>query len=232
VLKFEDSSRAELVDDLRDEQRRRWLVGDRVTAETVLDRNPRVRDDAEHALEFIYGEVMLREERGEFPAIEEYARRFPGLAERLVLLFEVHRALESGSLLDPTVHDRPAESTDPGSGSGSAAPIPMIAGYEIVEELGRGGMGVVYRAKQIGLNRFVALKVILAGGHAGKAQIERFRAEGEAVARLQHPNIVQIHDVGEQEGRPYFALELVEGGSLARRLNGAPQSATRAASWS
>ncbi len=230
---LEDSSLSELVDELRDEQRRRWLAGDRVAAEALLDHHPRVRDDTEHALEFIYGEVLLREERGEFPAIDEYSRRFPALADRLVLLFEVHRALESGRLLEPTLQGAVPGSTEAGAaGSASPGPIPRITGYEILDELGRGGMGVVYRARQIGLNRFVALKVILAGGHAGIAQIERFRAEGEAVARLQHPNIVQIHDVGEQEGRPFFALELVEGGSLARRLHGAPQSATRAASWS
>ena len=92
-------------------------------------------------------------------------------------------------------------------------------------------MGVVYLARQLGLNRLVALKMILAGGHAGSDQVVRFKAEAEAVARLQHPNIVQIHDVGEQDGRPYFALELVEGGTLARRLNNVPQPASQAATW-
>jgi serine/threonine protein kinase len=90
-------------------------------------------------------------------------------------------------------------------------------------ELGRGGMGVVYRARQVALQRTVALKMVLNGVHAGTKDLARFRAEGEAIARLQHPNIVQIYDVGEVAGRPYFAFEFVAGGSLARHLTGAPQ---------
>jgi predicted Ser/Thr protein kinase len=103
----------------------------------------------------------------------------------------------------------------------SAAPV-NIPGYEVLGELGRGGMGVVYKARQIGLNRLVALKMILAGEHAGPQEKARFRLEAEAVARLQHPGIVQIYDIGEQEGRPYFSLEFVDGGSLAQQLDGTP----------
>ena len=91
----------------------------------------------------------------------------------------------------------------------------------MLEELGRGGMGVVYKARHIGLNRLVAVKVILDSSHADPLQLARFRAEAEAVARLQHPNIVQIYDVGEQEGRPYFSLEFVDGGNLAEACRAA-----------
>jgi WD40 repeat protein len=104
-----------------------------------------------------------------------------------------------------------------------------IQGFDLVRELGRGGMGVVYEARQIKLNRTVALKMILAGGHAGAAGLERFRTEAEAIARLQHPNIVQIYEVGEHDGLPFFALEFCGGGSLARRLAGTPLPATSAA---
>src|SRR4051812_27052361 len=105
----------------------------------------------------------------------------------------------------------------------SAGPRPAsVAGYLIEAELGRGGMGVVYRARQVALNRTVALKMILAGAHAAPAAVARFRTEAEAIARLQHPNIVQVYEVGEYDGLPFFSLEYCPGGSLDRKLNGTP----------
>ena len=107
-------------------------------------------------------------------------------------------------------------------GSAATGEIPSVPGYEIVAELGRGGMGVVYQARQTKLNRLVALKMILHASHASTSELVRFLAEGEAVAQLQHPNIVQIHEIGQQTGLPYFSLEYVEGGTLAQRLQGGP----------
>jgi WD40 repeat protein len=95
-------------------------------------------------------------------------------------------------------------------------------GYAILNELGRGGMGVVYLARQVKLNRLVALKMILAGGHAGTAELQRFATEAEAIARLHHPNIVQIYEVGENNGLPFFSLEYCAGGSLRQRLASTP----------
>lgn len=105
----------------------------------------------------------------------------------------------------------------------------LVKGYEIQGELGRGGMGVVYRARQLGLNRIVALKMILAGGHAGSEQLARFHAEAEAVGHLQHPNIVQVYDVGEQDGLPYFSLEFIDGASLDKEIDGKPLPPMKAA---
>ncbi len=113
--------------------------------------------------------------------------------------------------------------------SPEALPLPTIEGYEILGELGRGGMGVVYRARNIRLNRSCALKMILAGNYADAHAIARFRAEAEAVARLQHSNIVQIHYTGVAGGLPFFELEYIEGGSLDHRLDGKPWPPQRAA---
>jgi serine/threonine protein kinase/WD40 repeat protein len=105
-----------------------------------------------------------------------------------------------------------------------AAALPHIPGYEVLENLGPGGMGVVFKARQLRPSRLVALKMIKEGLYASPTVRERFRREAEAVARLRHPNIVPIHEFGEHDGYPFFTMEYVEGGTLQSRLGGAPQS--------
>ncbi len=119
---------------------------------------------------------------------------------------------------ETVVHQAAASPAAPGG-------LGEVPGFELLDVLGRGGMGVVYKARHLKLNRLVALKMILAGEHAGPDQVQRFLAEARAVAKLQHPNIVQVHEIGEYKNLPYLALEYVAGGSLAQAWKRARPSA-------
>src|SRR5215831_7741737 len=142
------------------------------------------------------------------------------------LLPEVRERWKAFCRIDPEVgawYPEPGTPTDAGAITPAPPPsgLPQVPGYEVEAVLGQGGMGVVYKARHLALKRTVALKM-LAGGNADQAERARFKAEAEAVARLQHPHIVQVHEIGEVDGRPFFALEYVEGDSLAKRLAGQP----------
>jgi WD40 repeat protein len=207
---------------LRVDQCCRWRAGDGPPAEAYLERFPELAASPEDAVELVYGEWLLRQERGAAPAVADFLGRFPTLASRLEQQLAFREAMGGDTTLAPPSLPPTVSAARPGP---SALPAPP--GYEVLEELGRGGMAVVYRARQRALGREVALKVLRA--EAGPSELERLRLEAAAVARLQHPNVVQIHEVGEWDGRPYLALELVAGGSLARALGGRPLAPVAAA---
>jgi eukaryotic-like serine/threonine-protein kinase len=189
---------------------RAWKAGQRPGIEEYLGDTP---EPARSALlrELIALEIACRRRVGETPRVEDYKARFPLLSLPLA----------------STSADQPAARPD--LVVETVVDLPEVPGHEILGVLGRGGMGVVYKARQLSLNRTVAVKKILAGAYASPAELARFRHEAEAAACLQHPNIVQIHEVGEQDGRPYLVLEYVDGGSLAEQLAGTPQPARAAA---
>jgi serine/threonine-protein kinase len=150
------------------------------------------------------------------------------------LLYEVRQRWQQFCLIDAEVEALLPDSATPLEDNTIApglhpAGLPQVPGYQVESVLGRGGMGVVYKAEQLRLNRTVALKMLLAGDYAGPLELARFQREAEALAGLRHANIVQVYDVADHEGRSYFTMEFVEGGSLAQKLAGLPQPARQAA---
>jgi tRNA A-37 threonylcarbamoyl transferase component Bud32/tetratricopeptide (TPR) repeat protein len=218
-------SERELLDQLCNDQVRRWGAGERVPAEAYLARYPRIQDAGEAAIELIYGEFLLREELGETPSPDEFHWRFPEFAARLDKQLALHGALISDDSFPQPVADAPAAGDPSESDTADGAAQFIAPGFKILGELGHGGMGTVYKARQVRLKRVVALKVIRADAYADRAAAARFHAEAEAAARIQHPNIVQVFEVGEHEGMGYLVLEYVAGGSLNSRLAGLLQQA-------
>ena len=212
-----------LLDVALDRQSRAWLAGGRPTIDELTGGSP-LRHDADAQLDLIYNEVVLREELGEEPAAAEYVARYPNLRRDLELHFEVHRAMAEEALsVTPRLDGATLADATP------AVALPQLPDYEILHFLGRGGMGVVYKARHRRLRRNVALKMFEPGRVPSPREVMRFRAEAEAIARLQHPNVVQIFEVGEWGGLPFLALELAEGGTLAQRLQQLPFAPTAAA---
>jgi eukaryotic-like serine/threonine-protein kinase len=196
-----------LVVALREDQARRWRSGHGLPAETYLSAFPTLAASPEDALVLVWGEALLRLEAGEAPGFEEFRCRFPQYADALALQFDLEHHLALTPDL-PTV-----AVNEPDNAAGSR--LPEVPGYELLGEIARGGMGVVFRARQVNLDRSVALKMLVAGQMASSDLALRFRTEAEAAAHLDHPNIVPIYEVGEYEGQPYFCMKLVEGGTLA-----------------
>jgi WD40 repeat protein/serine/threonine protein kinase len=185
--------------------------------ESYLDQLPGPHQQALFA-ELLSLELGYRRGRGETPQEPTYARRFRPYA---AIVREVFRTPGVGQ---PSFGDADAAAVGPRRVSRGAvmpsapAGLPQVPGFELLTELGRGGMGVVYKARQLPLRRLVALKMILAGDFARPDQLLRFAIEGQMLACLRHANIVQVHEVGQHEGRPFLALEFVDGGTLGEYL--------------
>jgi serine/threonine protein kinase/WD40 repeat protein len=222
---------AELPKDLEPDSMLEWVdaVADRFEAEWRASRRPCIADylgdtigKKRQALivELARIDLERRRKAGEARRWSDYLKEFPelqatkdGAADSSVSSAELS---DRRSLAAPSVRLAPRK-------------WPAIQGYEILAELGHGGMGSVYKARQRSLKRLVALKLIQSAAQADSGHLARFRIEAEAAARLQHPNIVQIYEVGQQDGVPYLALEYVDGGSLAQQLTGKPRAAEESA---
>ncbi len=189
-------------------QQMQWRRGDRPPAEDLLAADSELAADVDAVLQMICNEVALRESLGEAPSLPEYQARFPQLGDQLRVQWNVYRVLFSVA---------PKASAPRAAGRTGE----KIGRYEVQAILGKGGMGIAYRAWDPDLKRVVAVKTLRAAA-ADEAEIARFRTESEAIARVRHPNIVQIFDVGDSDGQPFFAMEYCAGGSLADRLKTAP----------
>ena len=170
-------------------------------------------EQTSNLIDEIIAEYIRAEDAGEAPDREALLQRHPKLAEELREFFDDRDQFQhlASPFTPPVMAQVPPLSK-----------IRYFGDYELLEEIARGGMGVVYKAHQTSLNRIVALKMILAGELAGEAEVKRFHTEAEAAARLDHPNIVPVYEVGEQDGQHFFSMGLVDGMSLADKLKEGP----------
>jgi WD40 repeat protein/HEAT repeat protein len=176
---------------------------------------PTSENHEQHVDEAI-AEYLAACEAGTPPDRAAFLARHPDIAESLDAFLADHERMKRAA----PAAGNPAETATLSPGTPRPAVLPLgsikyFGDYELLEEIARGGMGVVYKARQVSLNRIVAVKLILAGEYAGGRDVRRFKAEAEAAANLDHPNILPIHEVGEHQGQSYFSMKLVEGGSLA-----------------
>jgi WD40 repeat protein len=208
--------------------------GETARVEDYLSRYPELAADTQVLVALLSTEYEQRLQREPGLSCQEYHDRFPQLGKDLRLGAKLplsERPTAKGLKADTVVYAAAGATGAPPNGppEATSGALPSIPGYELLGELGRGGMGVVYLATQTGLGRTVALKMIRDSALAGPLDFARFQLEAEAVARLQHPNIVQVYEIGEHGGLPFFSLEYCPGGSLAQKLRGTPLTAPEAA---
>jgi WD40 repeat protein len=183
----------------------------------MMPNDPTMSHDA---LDAVIAGYMLAVEAGDVPNRQELLERHPEHADALRAFFvdldRMDRVASPLRLADNLEATGAADT----NGQTVSPTVRYFGDYELLEEIARGGMGIVYKARQVSLNRLVALKMILAGGFASSREIRRFRAEAEAAANLDHPHIVPIYEVGEHEGQQYYSMKFIEGSSLAGRPRG------------
>jgi WD40 repeat protein len=167
----------------------------------------------EDALNGVLADFLDALGRGDPVDLPAWQARYPSFAAELAEIVAAHREVGAALSVKPLTKSGPDTRTP-----GGARPLGILGAYELLEELGEGGMGRVYKARQRHPSRLVALKFIRAGAPVTEADRLRFRTEAEAAARLDHPNIVPVYEVGEQDGVPYIAARYVEGGPLSRHL--------------
>jgi serine/threonine protein kinase len=175
------------------------------------------------SLDAVIAGYMLAVEGGEVPNRQDLLDRHPEHADALRAFFADLDRMDR--VASPLRLDGGLEATGAAEANGHVAPptVRYFGDYELLEEVARGGMGIVYKARQVSLNRLVALKMILAGSFASSRDIQRFRAEAEAAANLDHPHIVPIYEVGEHQGQQYYSMKFIVGTSLANHPAGTPR---------
>lgn len=199
-----------LIDQRCDEFEAAWQSGNPRTIEEMLQAAPEhLREPLFHAL--LPVEIELCKAQGEEPSLSDYQAKFPYFNESETAIFSSWKAAEVNAF---EKEEKAARNVP--------EKIRYLGDYELLQEIARGGMGIVYKAKQVSLNRIVAIKLILLAEYTTKENLARFRREAQAAANLKHPNIVAVHEIGLHDGNNYISMDYIEGESLADRLSNGP----------